>query len=375
MAAPVAPAATDVLVVGAGPAGSAAAAWAARHGPRRRPRRRRRLPPGQDLRRRPDPARDRRAGPARPRRLGARARAPTAACARPASARCCSCPGPAGRCPTTAARCRAPSWTPGSGEVALKRGAVRSMEGAQAVDVERDGDRVTRRRVRADGPTPCGAGGWSSPTAPGPRSAGCSAASGTATPPTASPPAATSSPAAATTSGSPRTWSCAARTTSVLSGYGWVFPLDDGEVNIGVGTLATDAPSGAGAAAQPDRALRRRAPRGVAARRARCAPPASALLPMGGAVSGVAGRNWALIGDAAGLRQPAQRRGHRLRPGDRAAGRRAAGRRAATWRRRGPRPCAATTARRSPSRGGWPACSPCRGCCRSPGRWGCGRGR
>jgi flavin-dependent dehydrogenase len=25
----------------------------------------------------------------------------------------------------------------------------------------------------------------------------------------------------------------------VLSGYGWIFPLGDGEVNIGVGTLAT----------------------------------------------------------------------------------------------------------------------------------------
>ena len=25
----------------------------------------------------------------------------------------------------------------------------------------------------------------------------------------------------------------------ILSGYGWIFPLGDGEVNIGVGTLAT----------------------------------------------------------------------------------------------------------------------------------------
>jgi flavin-dependent dehydrogenase len=32
--------------------------------------------------------------------------------------------------------------------------------------------------------------------------------------------------------------------------------------------------------------------------------PASALLPMGGAVSGVAGRNWALVGDAAGCVNP-----------------------------------------------------------------------
>ena len=32
--------------------------------------------------------------------------------------------------------------------------------------------------------------------------------------------------------------------------------------------------------------------------------PTSALLPMGGAVSGVAGPNWALIGDAAGCVNP-----------------------------------------------------------------------
>ena len=60
--------------------------------------------------------------------------------------------------------------------------------------------------------------------------------------------------------------------------------------------------------------------------------PTSALLPMGGAVSHVAGRNWALIGDAAALRQPAQRRGHRLRPRERAAGRRHPDRRTTTCR-------------------------------------------
>jgi geranylgeranyl reductase family protein len=89
----------------------------------------------------------------------------------------------------------------------------------------------------------------------------------------------------------------------VLAGYGWVFPLADGEVNIGVGTLATERrPAGVrlrslievyADARRDDWEL-------VGPVRAQ----ASALLPMGGAVSGVAGRNWALIGDAAGCVNP-----------------------------------------------------------------------
>jgi geranylgeranyl reductase family protein len=90
---------------------------------------------------------------------------------------------------------------------------------------------------------------------------------------------------------------------TLLSGYGWVFPLADGEVNIGVGTLAT---------------ARRPAEVNLKALLAHYADaqrddweldgtvraPWSALLPMGGAVSGVAGRNWALVGDAAGCVNP-----------------------------------------------------------------------
>jgi geranylgeranyl reductase family protein len=64
----------------------------------------------------------------------------------------------------------------------------------------------------------------------------------------------------------------------VLPGYGWIFPLGNGEVNIGVGALAT--------AKRPADAV------------------SSALLPMGGAVSGVAGPNWVLIGDAAACVNP-----------------------------------------------------------------------
>jgi geranylgeranyl reductase family protein len=89
----------------------------------------------------------------------------------------------------------------------------------------------------------------------------------------------------------------------LLSGYGWVFPLGGGEVNIGVGTLATARrPAGVQLRGllQYYADSRREDWRLDGPVRA----PASALLPMGGAVSGVAGRNWALVGDAAGCVNP-----------------------------------------------------------------------
>ena len=89
----------------------------------------------------------------------------------------------------------------------------------------------------------------------------------------------------------------------VLSGYGWVFPLGDGEVNVGVGTLATDRHPA-------DVNLRGLLSHYAEARREEwqfegdIRAPWSALLPMGGAVSGVAGPNWLLVGDAAGCVNP-----------------------------------------------------------------------
>ena len=89
----------------------------------------------------------------------------------------------------------------------------------------------------------------------------------------------------------------------MLPGYGWIFPLGNGEVNIGVGALSTSKRP-ADVALRPLMSyytdLRREEwgftgqPRAMS----------SALLPMGGAVSGVAGRNWMLIGDAAGCVNP-----------------------------------------------------------------------
>ena len=90
---------------------------------------------------------------------------------------------------------------------------------------------------------------------------------------------------------------------AVLSGYGWIFPLGTGEVNLGVGTLAT-AKRPADIAIKPLMqfyADQRRDEFGLSGD---LRMPTSALLPMGGAVSNVAGANWALIGDAAGCVNP-----------------------------------------------------------------------
>lgn len=89
----------------------------------------------------------------------------------------------------------------------------------------------------------------------------------------------------------------------VLPGYGWIFPLGNGEVNLGVGALAT-------AKRPADVALRPLLAHYADLKRAAwgfSGPPraqASALLPMGGAVSGVAGPNWMLVGDAAACVNP-----------------------------------------------------------------------
>jgi geranylgeranyl reductase family protein len=92
-------------------------------------------------------------------------------------------------------------------------------------------------------------------------------------------------------------------TNQLLSGYGWVFPLGDGEVNLGVGTLATER--------RPAEVnLQRLVGVYTGLRRddwdlhGEVRAVRSAVLPMGGAVSSVAGANWALIGDAAGCVNP-----------------------------------------------------------------------
>ncbi|MCZ2830254.1 geranylgeranyl reductase family protein [Modestobacter sp. VKM Ac-2986] len=296
---------TDVLVVGAGPAGSAAAAWAARDGadvvladaavfPRDKtcgdgltPRAIAEL----DLLGLGDWVR----GHARNRGLRASGFGQELLLPWPGGA----LPDHGGAVPRTQldARIR---------QVALDSGAA-PLEGARAVDVEREGDRVSavvfrrpddttttvrcRKLVVADGVrSPLGrvlGREWHQDTAYGVAARGY-----------------------VTSGRSDDEWISShlelrGAEGELLSGYGWVFPLGAaaGEVNVGVGTLAT----GKRPAEVRLRSLlelytdqRRQEWQIEGAVRA----PASALLPMGGAVSGVAGRNWALVGDAAGCVNP-----------------------------------------------------------------------
>lgn len=89
----------------------------------------------------------------------------------------------------------------------------------------------------------------------------------------------------------------------LLSGYGWIFPLGTGEVNLGVGTLAT-LKRPANIAVKPLMSFYAEQRREEFQLSGELRAPASALLPMGGAVSNVAGANWALIGDAAACVNP-----------------------------------------------------------------------
>lgn len=89
----------------------------------------------------------------------------------------------------------------------------------------------------------------------------------------------------------------------VQPGYGWIFPLGTGEVNIGVGTLATAKRPGPGAL-RPLLDLYTSQRREDWSLAGDLRAVASALLPMGGAVSNVAGKNWAIIGDAAACVNP-----------------------------------------------------------------------
>jgi menaquinone-9 beta-reductase len=299
------PAATDVLVVGAGPAGSAAAAWAARAGhdvvladaavfPRDKtcgdgltPRAIAEL----DLLGLGDWVR----GHARNRGLRAAG-----------FGREWQLPWPGGAFPDHGSAVPRTALDARIREVALKDG-VTPLDGARAVDVERDGEQVAavvfesadderfrvacRRLVVADGVrSPLGRAlgrEWHRETAYGVAARGY-----------------------VRSGRSDDEWISShlelrGEEGELLSGYGWVFPLGAaaGEVNIGVGTLATARrPAGVQLKALLEAYTDgRREEWGI---EGPVRAPASALLPMGGAVSGVAGGNWALIGDAAGCVNP-----------------------------------------------------------------------
>jgi menaquinone-9 beta-reductase len=296
------PRSIDVLVVGAGPAGSAAAAWAARAGldvvladaatfPRDKPC-------GDGLTPR---------AIAELRRLGL---------ARWLSGRATNwglraagfgqelyLPWPGGNLPAFGSAVPRTELDAAVRAVALSDGAA-PLEGARAIDVEMDGPRVRGVRLRQEGKTALircrrlvvadGARSqlgralgrtWHRDTAYGVAIRGYLKSH------RADDPWISSHLELRSGAG------------ELLSGYGWVFPLGAGEINVGVGTLATER-------RPADVQLRPLLDVYATARREEwetdgpVRAPRSALLPMGGAVSGVAGANWALIGDAAGCVNP-----------------------------------------------------------------------
>ena len=90
-----------------------------------------------------------------------------------------------------------------------------------------------------------------------------------------------------------------------ITGYGWVFPLGDGTLNIGIGVVST---------AKEFRALNTThllehfaddiAERWRIDPRVPAGAPASGRAPMGGSVGPTVGPTWLVIGDAAGSANP-----------------------------------------------------------------------
>jgi geranylgeranyl reductase family protein len=293
---------TDVLVVGAGPAGSATAAWAARL--------------GMDVLL-TDAAvfpRDKTCGDGlTPRAIGElerlglgdwlRAHAVNQGLRAHGFGQTLLLPWPGGSLPDWGSAVARTELDDHLRTTAIKAGA-RALDGVRAIEVRRDGDRVAgvtftrgdetveitcRRLVVADGVrSPLGkllGREWHRDTVYG---------------------VAGRSYVTSTVSDDP--WISShlelrGDRNEVLSGYGWIFPLGTGEVNLGVGTLAT-------AKRPADLKVRRLMETYADQQRATFGlgddlrAPTSALLPMGGAVSGVAGANWALVGDAAACVNP-----------------------------------------------------------------------
>ena len=297
---------------GGGPVRGRLRLLAGRGRPRRPAGREEALPPGEDLRRRADaPGRQaaRRHGPGR--RPG---RAPPLrrACARSPSARTLELqwpehpgfPATATSSPATTStswspsgpRRRAPTlWQEARGRRA--RSSTAAWCGARSV--KRQGHR--RRHRGGAGPLRGGRRRRQLPVRPG-------AGHARATAPTrwAWPSGATSRRPATTSRGSSRHLDIRDKAGNVLPGYGWIFPVGDGRVNVGIGLLSTFNQWKEVNTSQPDGRLRRlRARRRGASRpRRRAARRPAASCPWACRSGPRAGPTWLVTGDAGGAINP-----------------------------------------------------------------------
>lgn len=95
------------------------------------------------------------------------------------------------------------------------------------------------------------------------------------------------------------------RDGSALTGYGWVFPAGDGTANVGVGVLSTSHEfRSVNTTELLDRFVRHLADRWELDPDAPLAPPVSGRIPVGASVGPAAGPAHLVIGDAAGVANP-----------------------------------------------------------------------
>jgi geranylgeranyl reductase family protein len=95
------------------------------------------------------------------------------------------------------------------------------------------------------------------------------------------------------------------RAGNVLPGYGWIFPLGDGRVNVGIGLLSTFSQWKAVNTSHLMDAFVDHAPAswGISPETS-CGPPTGGRLPMGFSVGPRVGPTWLVVGDAAGAINP-----------------------------------------------------------------------
>ncbi|HMC52755.1 MAG TPA: geranylgeranyl reductase family protein, partial [Acidimicrobiales bacterium] len=95
------------------------------------------------------------------------------------------------------------------------------------------------------------------------------------------------------------------RAGNALPGYGWIFPVGDGRVNVGVGLLSTFHQWKAVNTSQLMEAFVAQAPASwEVSPRTSCGPPTGGRLPMSFSVGPATGPTYVVVGDAAGAVNP-----------------------------------------------------------------------